>query len=87
MSQIVEQLLQQISTLPLPQQQELRDKLNSSLGRSKTISEDEFEEILLAQGIIEKNPLLKDKFSNINDFQPVECKGKPTSELILEERR
>lgn len=87
MSQTVEQLLHQISTLPLPKQQELRDKLNSALPKTKTISEDEFEEILLAEGIIEKNPPPKTNFSNISDFQPVECKGKPTSELILEERR
>lgn len=86
MSQTVEQLLQQISTLPLPQQQELRDKLNTSLPQTKAISEEEFEEILLAEGIIEKNQPKVNAFDT-NKFQPVECKGKPTSELILEERR
>ncbi len=87
MSQTVEQIWQQISTLPLPQQQELRDKLNSSLPQPKFISEDEFEEMLSAQGIIERNQPSRNNIVTMNNYQPIECKGKPTSELILEERR
>lgn len=87
MSQTIEQLWQQIATLPLLEQEKLRDKLNSSLPQAKAVSEEKFEEILLAEGIIEKNPPLKNNLASLSNFQPIECKGKPTSELILEERR
>lgn len=84
MSQTIEQLWQQISALPLPQQQELRDRLNACL--SKPISEDEFEEMLEAKGMLIR-PKISTKLSSHQKYTPVENKGRPLSEIIIEERR
>jgi hypothetical protein len=49
------------------------------------ISEAEFEQMLLAKGIISEIP--SGSIDHEEDFEPIEVTGQPLSETILEERR
>jgi hypothetical protein len=71
------------------QRQVLEALLNRSSELSSTIgpltSEAEFEQMLLAKGIISEIP--SGSIDHEEDFEPIEVTGQPLSETILEERR
>lgn len=48
--------------------------------------EDEFEQYLLAEGVISEIPL-RNETDEDDDFEPIKFEGEPLSEMIIRERR
>jgi len=67
------------------QLRELPDKLSAAPPTSLT--EDEFEQKLLEVGILSKVPPPIADLTPYRNRKPIEVKGRPTSEVIIEERR
>lgn len=85
----VQEIFTEIQKLPVVEQKELLEKLSDNLKNEQekpTISEEEFLQILLAEGVISQIPP-REYDPEEEDFEPVEVTGKPTSEVIIEERR
>lgn len=85
----LEQLWQQIIILPIEEQKQLQQRLSENL--SETATEEEFEQMLLAEGLlVANNKLMADSNSNSNlslNRTPIKNTGKPLSQMIIEERR
>jgi hypothetical protein len=83
----LDKILTEAQTLPPDEQRQLRDKLNEWLGITQApLSEAEFEQHLVKRGILsEVPPPLGDLLPYIRR-QPVQIKGKPLSETIIEDR-
>jgi hypothetical protein len=82
-----DKILTEAKTLPPDEQRQLRDKLNEWLGATQApLSEAEFEQHLVQQGILsEVPPPLVDLLPYMRR-QPVQVKGQPLSETIIEDR-
>ncbi len=83
------ELLAEIQKLPVEEQRRLLEALARSVNGQDapcpSVTEDEFEQILLAKGIITSLPTgITDED---DDFEPVEIEGEPLSETIIRERR
>jgi hypothetical protein len=89
MSTNVERVLDQIRSLTAEEQQELRVALNSPETANSHMTEDEFEQHLLASGVITEipPPLTEADIEAFRNYKPITVKGKPISETIIEERR
>ena len=82
-----QEIISTVQALPIGVQKEIVKTLQKNLKKPvySTQSEDEIEQILLAKGLISEIPKrLKDKEEE--SYEPIEVKGKPLSETILEER-
>jgi len=86
MSTNVERVLDQIRALTAEEQQQVRAALNSG-DTNPLMTEDEFEQHLLATGVISSIPSRNLGSADYSRRRPVEVKGKPVSETIIEERR
>ncbi len=81
----LEQLWQQIVILPIEEQKQLQQRLSDSL--SEVVTEEEFEQMLLTEGLlVTTSKWITDSSLSLNRT-PIENKGKPLSEMIIEERR
>lgn len=83
------ELLAEIQKLPVDEQRRLLETLAQSVGGQSaprpSMSEDEFAQHLLSQGIITHLPTgITD---GDDDFEPIEVEGEPLSETIIRERR
>lgn len=87
MSTNVERVLDQIRSLTAEEQHQVRIALNSPVTAKALMSEDEFEQHLLATGVISSIPSRSLASAAYNKRRAVEVKGKPVSETIIEERR
>jgi hypothetical protein len=82
------EILNEISKLPAREKQTIRRHLDDDLHQENAISPDElhereFEQTLLAEGVIRTIP---SGWNDEDDFEPVEITGKPLSETISEDR-
>ncbi len=83
-------IINTVQRLPLSEQKKVLEALQSSLQRKMrltppAINEDEVEKLLLAQGVISEIPTrLPD--AEEETYQAIILKGKPPSEIILENR-
>ena len=84
-----QEIINEIYKLPYPEQERIaesvlknRDEKNIS---KPQMTEKEFAEYLLAQGIIRKIP--KGVTDEEDNFEPIEFEGEPLSETIIRERR
>lgn len=89
------EVLSEIQKLPLDEARQVANQLNSYLREREQATltneelerrEDEFEEYLLAKGIISNIPT-RDETDDDDDFEPIEFEGEPLSEMIIRERR
>lgn len=88
MSTNVERVLDQIRSLTVEEQQQVRAALN--LGNTKPVmTEDEFEQHLLDAGVISevKPPITDEELARFRAYRPIEVEGKPVSETLIEDRR
>lgn len=88
MSTNVERVLDQIRSLTVEEQQQVRAALNS-VNTKPIMTEDEFEQHLLEAGVISevKPPLPEEELARFRAYKPIEVKGKPVSETLIEDRR
>lgn len=88
MSTNVERVLDQIRALTAEERQQVRSALNSG-DRKSLITEDEFEQHLLAAGVISKvkPQISEEELARFRAYRPIEVEGKPVSETLIEDRR
>lgn len=84
----LDQLIEDVKALTPDEQRKLRELLDSLLAPpAPQMTEEEFEQHLLAKGIISEIPWrIIDRVFEQNR-KPIEIEGKPVSEIIIEERR
>ena len=84
-----QEIIDEIQKLPLQDQKEIKDLIGSDApnGGSKTaMTEQEFLRMTYANGIIGNIPDQSALPDEDDDLEPIEIKGKPTSEIIIEDR-
>lgn len=81
-----QEIINTVQTFPVGVQKEIVKTLQKNLKKSagSRLSEDEIEQILLANGLISEIPKRLTDKEEI--YEPIELSGKPLSETILEER-
>jgi hypothetical protein len=88
MSANVERILQEIRGLTPEELQQVRAALDEEAAATKPkMSEEEFQEYLLKEGVISSIPERKLSSEEFRKRKPIEVKGKPVSETLIEERR
>lgn len=83
-----QEIIKQIRLLPKEQRKKIKDSipLDDSELSEKESKEQKFLESLYSEGIIGNIPN-PDKYNDEDDdFEPIEINGKPTSEIIIEDR-
>ncbi len=82
------QVLELVKMLRPDEQEELQEELELMLlaQNHPPITEEEFERIMVEKGIMSVPPPITD-FTPYQNRKPVEVKGKPVSEILIEERR
>lgn len=84
----LEQVLEVVKALAPEEQQQLRDWLDRlTVGQQLSLTEDQFEQKLVAMGIIAETKPLTSEAKPYDNYKPIQIKGKPLSEIIIEERR
>ena len=84
-----QEIVNTVRNLPPENQREVLEVLQSEvtgMGESP-ISEKEVQRILFERGVIGNIPSADDYTDADDDFEPIEIKGKPLSESVIEERR
>lgn len=85
---VLNRMLDEVKLLTPKEQRQLREAIDSLLSvTSSPPTEDAFERELFESGFLEKVPSPP---ADVNDFQdgnPIDIRGKPLSETIIEERR
>lgn len=87
------EILSEIQKLPFIEQKELFAELSSNLNNESReqsgapASEEQFLQMLYAEGVIGNIPDSSRYTDADDDFEPIEFTGKPISETIIEERR
>jgi hypothetical protein len=83
------EILEEIRRLPAEQQQELKDKLltepDPNVLPFDRDRQAEFDRMLFEDGFLVNLPV--DSVEDDDDFEPVEIKGEPLSQTIINERR
>ena len=84
----LDKVLEDVKTLTAAELRQLREVLDRLLASVQVQpGEDEFEQQLLHSGVLsEVKPTITD-FTPYQNRTPVEARGKPLSEVIVEERR
>jgi hypothetical protein len=89
------EVLSEIQKLPLNEARQVANRLNGYLREQEQTAladeelerrEDEFEQYLLAKGIISNIPI-RDETDDDDNFEPIKFEGEPLSEMIIRERR
>ena len=87
----LERLIEEVKALPpddLLKVKALIDSLLQTPGaESESSLEDQLDQLLLEAGVISEIPKRLPRPEHFKDFKPIEVKGKPISETIIEERR
>lgn len=84
-----QEIIKTVQNLPISEQEQVLKALQRNLQRKaeprSAVSEDEVEKLLLTEGIISEIPnrLFDDEAET---YDPISVKGKPLSEIILENR-
>lgn len=85
----MQEIVKEVQNMPISEQREIVRLLTRNLSAAKAeqsaITENEVADLLLAQGIIDEIPEDWNK-PDAGSFLPIEIKGKPVSETILEDR-
>ena len=84
-----QEILNTVRNLPPENRREVLEVLQSEMTETNNapISEAEVQRILFERGVIGTIPNAADYADADDDFEPVEIKGKPLSETVIEERR
>ncbi len=84
----LEKVLEEIKALPPDEQRRVKELVDSLLESSPALApEDQLDQMLLEAGLISRIPPPITDFTPYENRKPVEVKGKPLSEIIIEERR
>ena len=79
-----QEIIKEIQNLPPTQRKKVIDSVSMDVEQEENISEAEVAEYFLAKGVISEIP---EKWNEADEeFEPIEIKGKPLSETIIEDR-
>ena len=89
MSTMLDKIIEEVRQLPPDEQRQLQEQLRSIIPSIPTEEEleDAFERELAAEGIISVPQPLDTNAEAFYAYKPITVKGKPHSEMIIEERR
>lgn len=87
----LEKVIKEVKTLTQEEQLHVRELIESLLENPAETQEvlsfeDRLERRLLERGVISEIPKRNFDPNTYNEFEPIEVKGKPVSETIIEER-
>jgi len=81
-----QEIIREVQMLPAKAQREIINTLSQNVERSdESPTEEEIAQLMLKSGAISEIPPDWNK-PEMDDFEPIEIKGKPLSETILEDR-
>jgi len=85
----LEKIIAEIKSLAPEEQIKVRELLDSiSPPKKNPPTREEYEQYLLAKGVISHIPMRTGKRSEeLKNFKPIEVEGEPLSEMIIRERR
>ena len=88
----LEKVIEEIKALTPDEQRKIKDLIDSLLKVSDEAAasmspEDLLEQKLLEAGVISEIPKRLPTPEHLRDFKPIEVKGKPLSETVIEERK
>ncbi|MEN3333400.1 MAG: hypothetical protein V7641_2765 [Blastocatellia bacterium] len=85
----LERVIEEVKALPPDDLRKVKVLIDSLLqAPSAEVSlEDQLDQLLLEAGVISEIPKRLPRPEHLKDFKPIEVKGKPISETIIEERR
>ena len=87
----LEKVIEEVKALTPGEMRLVRELIDSLLTTSEAAPElspeDRLDQLLLEAGVISEIPKRLPPPEHLRDFKPVEVKGKPVSETIIEERR
>lgn len=90
-SAILEKVLEQVKALTPDEQREVREAIDKLLAQPPSqkpmTKEDELDQELLKEGLLSRIPPPITDLTPYRNRKPVQVKGKPVSETIIEERR
>lgn len=81
-----QEIIKEINNLPLAQKRQVLDSFADETDKP-LVTEEEFLQILLAEGIISEIPNFENYTDEDDDFEPIEVEGEPISEIIIRDRR
>jgi hypothetical protein len=88
MSVNLEKVLNEVKTLSPDDLRKLREEVDRMLELPRPqMTEEEFEQMLLSKGIISSIPSRDLDPEEFRHRQPIDVRGKPVSETLIEERR
>ena len=87
----LEKVIEEVKALTSDEQRQVRELIDSLLTTSDAAPEvsleDRLDQLLLEAGVISEIPPPITDFTPYQNRKPIEVKGKPVSETIIEERR
>ena len=83
----LDQVIEEVKALTPDEQRKLRELLDDLLAPAPQMSEEEFEQHLLAKGAISEIPPPITDLTPFQNRKLMDVKGKPLSETVIEERR
>jgi predicted component of type VI protein secretion system len=88
MSTMLDKIIEEVRQLPPNEQRQLQEQLHTIIpSPTEDELEDAFERELAAEGIISLPQPLDANAEAFYAYKPITVKGKPLSEMIIEERR
>ncbi len=84
------EIVAEIRKLPIRDWNSIKDEVQDGLSKfvpGGPMTEEELNQLLYAKGIIGNIPDLSKYTDEDEDWEPIEIPGRPTSELIIEDRR
>jgi hypothetical protein len=87
----LEKVMQEVKALPPDDLRKVKALIDSLLQppnvEAETSLEDQLDQLLFEAGVISEIPKRLPRPAHLRGFKPIEVKGKPISETIIEERR
>jgi hypothetical protein len=87
----LEKVIEEVKALPPDDLRKVKTLIDSLLQapgvESARSLEDQLDQLLLEAGVISEIPKRLPRPEHLKDFKPIEVKGKPISETIIEERQ
>jgi hypothetical protein len=84
----LDRMIDQVKRLTAHEQKELREAIDRLLETSSELpAEDQFEQELVGSGVLDSLPPPAKAGQSVQGWKPIEVKGKPLSETIIENRR
>lgn len=84
----LDRMLDEVKRLTPDEQRQLREAIDGLLSSpSVPPTEEQFERELIESGILDELPLPPGGSALVEEWKPIDVKGKPLSETIIEDRR